>query len=162
MLLEFIVKYWLEVAFGLVCATVAWFARHYIKLLEEKKKSQQDEIIKTMKEGLDEHKRQMKEDMNQCSTGLMNIVKEQTEALKKSDDAIHEDIDSLRDGMLSIQGRNFKNDCHRMLLDQHVITLNEFDQLLADHIVYNKLGGNHEGDALFSMVEAKYKNSLGK
>jgi hypothetical protein len=32
---------------------------------------------------------------------------------------------------------------------------------LADHIVYNKLGGNHEGDALFSMVEAKYKNTIG-
>ena len=161
MLLEFIVKYWLEVAFGLVCATVAWFARHYIKLLEEKKKSQQDEIIKTMKEGLDEHKRQMKEDMNQCSTGLMNIVKEQTEALKKSDDAIHEDIDSLRDGMLSIQGRNFKNDCHKLLKADHVIDLKEYEQVLADHIAYNKLGGNHEGDALFAMVEAKYKNTIG-
>lgn len=29
--------------------------------------------------------------------------------------------------MLSMQGRNFKNDCHRMLLEEHVITLNEFD-----------------------------------
>ena len=132
-----------------------------MKLLEEKKKAQQDEIIKTMKEGLEDHKKQMKEDMNSCSAGLMNIVKEQTEQLKKTDEAIHKEIDGLRGGMLSIQGRNFKNDCHRLLKADHVIDLKEYEQLLADHIAYNKLGGNHEGDALFSMVEAKYKNTIG-
>ncbi len=114
-----------------------------------------------MKEGLEEHKQQMKEDMTACSTGLMNIVKEQTEQLKKTDEAIHYEIDGLRGGMLSIQGRNFKNDCHKLLKADHVIDLKEYEQLLADHIAYNKLGGNHEGDALFSMVEAKYKNTIG-
>lgn len=132
-----------------------------MKLLEEKKKNQQDEIIKTMKEGLKEHKEQIASDMNACSMGLMNIIKEQTEALEKTDKAIHEEIDGLRGGMLSIQGRNFKNDCHKLLRADHVIDLKEYEQLLADHIAYNKLGGNHEGDALFSMVEAKYKNTIG-
>lgn len=114
-----------------------------------------------MKEGLEEHKAQMKEDMNKCSNGLMDIVKEQNEALKKSDELIHEEIDSLRGGMLSIQGRNFKNDCHKLLKADHIIDLKEYESLLADHIAYNKLGGNHEGDALFAMVEAKYKNTIG-
>lgn len=132
-----------------------------MKLLDEKKKAHEDQIIKTMKEGLEEHKKQMKEDMNSCSTGLMNIVREQTEQLKKTDESIHEEIDSLRGGMLSIQGRNFKNDCHKLLKADHIIDLKEYEQLLADHIAYNKLGGNHEGDALFSMVEAKYKNTIG-
>ena len=101
-MLEFIVKYWLEVAFGLVCATVAWFARHYVKLLDEKKKAHEEEIIKTMKEGLKESNEQIKADMNACSTGMMNILKEQTEALKEADEAIHQEIDGLRGGMLSI------------------------------------------------------------
>ncbi len=114
-----------------------------------------------MKEGLKEHKEQIAADMNQCSTGLMNIIKEQNEVLKKSDEVIHEEIDSLRGGMLSIQGRNFKNDCHKLLKADHVIDLKEYESLLADHIAYNKLGGNHEGDALFRMVEAKYKNTIG-
>ena len=114
-----------------------------------------------MKEGLEEHKTQMKEDMNKCSNGLMDIVKEQNEALRKSDELIHEEIDSLRGGMLSIQGRNFKNDCHKLLKADHIIDLKEYESLLADHIAYNKLGGNHEGDALFAMVEAKYKNTIG-
>ena len=160
-MLEFIVKYWLEVAFGLVCASIAWLARHYVKLLEEKKKSQQKEIIDTMKQGLEDHKQQMKTDMAQCSSDMMRVLKETTDTLKKTDGEIHAEIDNLRGGMLSIQGRNFKNDCHKLLRADHIIDLKEYESLLADHIAYNKLGGNHEGDALFAMVEAKYKNTVG-
>lgn len=114
-----------------------------------------------MKEGLEEQKQQIKQDMNTCSSEMMRTLKEQTETLKATDEAIHQEIDGLRGGMLSIQGRNFKNDCHKLLKADHVIDLKEYEQLLADHIAYNKLGGNHEGDALFSMVEAKYKNTIG-
>lgn len=60
-----------------------------------------------------------------------------------------------------MQGRNFKNDCKKLLDTNHTITLQEYEALLQDHTIYNSLGGNHEGDALFSMVEAKYKNTVG-
>lgn len=114
-----------------------------------------------MQEGLETQRTQIKQEMNACSADMMKILQEQTEALKETDKAIHQEIDGLRGGMLSIQGRNFKNDCHKLLKADHVIDLKEYEQLLADHIAYNKLGGNHEGDALFSMVEAKYKNTIG-
>lgn len=114
-----------------------------------------------MKDGLKEQKDQIAKEMNACSTEMMKVLREQTENLKKTDEAIHTEIDSLRSGMLSIQGRNFKNDCHKLLKADHTIDLKEYEQLLADHIAYNKLGGNHEGDALFAMVEAKYKNTIG-
>lgn len=114
-----------------------------------------------MKDGLKEQKDQIAKDMNACSTEMMKVLREQTENLKKTDETIHIEIDSLRSGMLSIQGRNFKNDCHKLLKADHTIDLKEYEQLLADHIAYNKLGGNHEGDALFAMVEAKYKNTIG-
>ena len=91
----------------------------------------------------------------------MNIVESQNKELLAADERLHEEIESVRDGMLSMQGRNFKNDCHKLLKKDHIIDVKEYEQLLADHIVYNKLGGNHEGDALFSMVEAKYKNTIG-
>ena len=161
-MIEFIAKYWLEVFFGLICATIAGVAKYLIKSLRKERQDQIDDIKKTMQDGLTAQKEQIERDMNVCSTDLRRIVSEQAKLSQESDEKIHKEIDNLKDGMLSMQGRNFKNDCHRMLLEEHVITLNEFDQLLADHIVYNKLGGNHEGDALFSMVEAKYKNSLGK
>ena len=62
--------------------------------------------------------------------------------------------------MLSVQGRAFKAECRRLLEDSHSITLNEYESILQEHITYNNLGGNHEGDGLFSMVQAKYKNQL--
>lgn len=114
-----------------------------------------------MQDGLKEHKEQMAKDMASCSAGLMNIVESQNKELLAADERLHEEIESVRDGMLSMQGRNFKNDCHKLLKKDHIIDVKEYEQLLADHIVYNKLGGNHEGDALFSMVEAKYKNTIG-
>lgn len=114
-----------------------------------------------MEEGLSKHQEQMKNDMAACSAGLMQIVEEKNKELLAADQVLHEEIDGLKDGMLSMQGRNFKNDCHKLLKKDHIIDVKEYEQLLADHIVYNKLGGNHEGDALFAMVEAKYRNTIG-
>ena len=99
--------------------------------------------------------------MEDCSANLLSIVKKDREDRIEADKRIEASIDKMQDGMLSIQGRNFKNDCHKLLKPDHVIYVKEYEQLLADHIVYNKLGGNHEGDALFAMVEAKYKNTIG-
>lgn len=114
-----------------------------------------------MKDGLSEHNQQMQKDMTECSAKLLNIVEKKNEELLKADQQIHDEIDNLRDGILSIQGRDFKEVCHELLQENHIITAIEYEQILADHIAYNKLGGNHEGDALFSMVEAKYKNTIG-
>ena len=114
-----------------------------------------------MEKGLDSHKEQMQKDMAACSASLMKIVEDKNQELLDADKKLHSEIDTVRDGMLSMQGRNFKNDCHKLLKKDHVIDVKEYEQLLADHIIYNKLGGNHEGDALFSMVEAKYKNTIG-
>jgi hypothetical protein len=42
----------------------------------------------------------------------------------------------------------------------HTISLVEFENVLMEHRTYNELGGNHEGDVLFRMVEAKFKKDL--
>jgi hypothetical protein len=62
----------------------------------------------------------------------------------------------LKGGILSIQGRGFKDDCRKLLEDGHVITLNEFEALDAEHNIYKSLGGNSHGDALFDLVKVKY------
>jgi len=36
-MLDFIVKYWLEVAFGLICAILAWLAKRFIELYKKDK-----------------------------------------------------------------------------------------------------------------------------
>lgn len=115
-----------------------------------------------MKDGLKEHAKQMEEDMVECSHNLLSIVEQDRKDRIEADKRIEESIDKMQDGMLSIQGRNFKNDCHKLLKPDHTIYVKEYEQILSDHIVYNKLGGNHEGDELFAMVKAKYQNTIGK
>ena len=147
--------------FGLICGAIAWIAKYFLNSIKEERKRHDEDIIKTMKNGLSEHNQQMQKDMTACSTKLLDIVEKKNEELLKADQQIHEEIDNLRDGILSIQGRDFKEVCHELLQENHIITAVEYEQILADHIAYNKLGGNHEGDALFSMIEAKYKNTIG-
>ena len=159
---EFIAKYWLEVFFGLICAGVAGTIKYLIKSFHDERDRRDQKLITSMEKSLKASNDQLKADMDACSIELRKIVADQTEALKRTDELIHDEIDGLRDGMLSVQGRNFKNDCHKLLQEGHIITALEYEQALADHIVYNKLGGNHEGDALFGMVETKYKNTIGK
>ena len=81
---------------------------------------------------------------------------------QKDDDTIKEDItgvkgviESLKAGLLSVQGRQFKEDCKKLLAEEHTITFDEYQQIVADHAAYKSLGGNHNGDALFNLVVKK-------
>lgn len=117
-------------------------------------------MLKAIDNKFDEQKKGMKEQMAECYGNLINVVKESDKKSMEEDAKIHQEIDAIKDGMLSIEGRAFKVDCRKLLEDGHIITLNEYEAILAEHITYNKLGGNHEGDGLFSMVVAKYQNQL--
>lgn len=109
---------------------------------------------------MDEQKRGMKEQMNECYNNLLDVVKASEAKSLAEDEHIHEEIDSIKNGVLAIEGRAFKEDCRKLLEPGHIITLAEYEALQAEHEVYNGLGGNHEGDGLFSMAEAKYRNGL--
>ena len=117
-------------------------------------------MIKTLEDKMDEQRIGMKEQMADCYANLLNVVKESEAKSQEEDKKIYEKIDHLTSGVLSIEGRAFKDDCRRLLEPGHVITLAEFEAIQAEHIVYNNLGGNHEGDGLYSMVVAKYQQAL--
>lgn len=102
----------------------------------------------------------MTNQMKECYDNLTSIVKDLEERSIEEDKRIHHEIDIIKDGMLSVEGRAFRNECRRLLEEGHVITLNEYEAILAEHVTYNNLGGNHEGDGLFSMVQVKYQNQL--
>ena len=102
----------------------------------------------------------MTNQMKECYDNLTNVVKDLEEHSIEEDKRIHHEIDIIKDGMLSVEGRAFRNECRRLLEEGHVITLNEYEAILAEHVTYNNLGGNHEGDGLFSMVQVKYQNQL--
>ena len=64
-------------------------------------------------------------------------------------------LKSLKRGLLSVQGRQFKTDCKKLLTEGHTITFEEFQQINEDHQAYHDLGGNHNGDTLFDLVKKK-------
>lgn len=102
----------------------------------------------------------MAQKMSECYANLIEVVKDSEEKSMEEDRVIHKEIDIIKEGMLSVEGRAFRNECRKLLEPNHIITINEYEALLGEHVTYNKLGGNHEGDGLFSMVEAKYQNQL--
>ena len=53
-MLDFIIKYWVEVLFGLICTGAAAFARHYMKLNRLEKELHEKEIIGALEKKMDE------------------------------------------------------------------------------------------------------------
>lgn len=184
-MLEWLAKYWLEVLFGAIVSGGAFLFKHHLKLIREARERHDRDLIDTIDKKLDKQqdavkaelaafdqrldtqKVEMQSQMSSCYANLISVVDKRDDGLLEADKGIREDIKSLKDefgsvksGMLTVQGRAFKDECHRLLDDDHIITLIEYENILAEHITYKQLGGNHEGDSLFAMVEAKYKHNL--
>ena len=112
------------------------------KFKEEIKKEVKDSIKEEFQEEFE--KNEVRD--SQIATTLQDI----TNAIK-----------TITQGLLSVQRRSFKEDCEHLLYPEHVITLDEFQQITNDHDIYNALGGNHTGDQLFKLVEEKAKHRFG-
>lgn len=77
-------------------------------------------------------------------------------------DNINTRLDTITAGLLSVQRVSFEADCKRLLELDHIITVDEYQQISNDHDIYNSLGGNHNGDQLFALVDQKMKAHLEK
>ena len=98
---------------------------------------------------------------------LLKMIYENKEKDKEGSLAIRQEIQDMRqdmlaikDGLLAIQGREFKSHCSDLLSNFYRITTEDFAAITKEHQVYNGLGGNHEGDALFDAVRTKYETGL--
>lgn len=144
-MIDFIVKYWVQFFFGLIAACATWTLKKYYDLVkkdrENEKKELKEEIVKTMNKQIED----AKADSDKCD----NQLKAEIEVLSNS-------MDNIANGLLSIQGREFRNQCKALLDYDHVITADEYEQLSDDHMAYKALGGNHKGDTLFASVEVKF------
>lgn len=97
----------------------------------------------------------------------MKVIREEEVASERADSQmeaqmkqIQTDLAILTEGMLSIQGKQFKDECRALLKEDHTITLQEYEGITNEHRIYNTLHGNHEGDSLFSLVKVKYEAGL--
>ena len=97
------------------------------------------------------------EQMDACYNRLESKITDFVKESEAEDKRIYEKISDLEDGILSLQGQQFKESCHELLDQKEPITFSQYDKLMIEHKTYNKLGGNHDGDQLFHLVSLKYE-----
>ena len=95
--------------------------------------------------------------MDACYNRLESKITDFVKGSEAEDKKIYEKISDLEDGILSLQGQQFKESCHELLDQKEPITFSQYDKLMIEHKTYNKLGGNHDGDQLFHLVSLKYE-----
>ena len=136
-MLEFITKYWVEVFFTGIIGLISLFFRRYLKL---EKKNQQTER--------EEYKKM-----------ILAEVDKKNQSYQTETASIQKDLQQLKQGVLSFQGKMFKDHCHAFL-EKEQFCLEEFEELGKEHSAYNGLGGNHEGDILFNLAKRKVENEI--
>lgn len=140
MLLEFVIKYWVEFAFGLIVTGGGYFIRRYLKMKEDEQNRERSKFYDNFKKDIfikyDEIKKE-------SENGDLELQKQ---------------LDLLRKGILSLQKKEFFKECQALLEEDHELTLEEYQQCIEDHDAYNGLKGNHRGDSLFALVEEKAKH----
>lgn len=159
---EIIIKYWLEFLLGLISSGLIALSSHFYRLYKKERKKKtfesEEHLISEVKIILDDR------DKN-----LVKLIREEERASQQADILAKEEMKQiqgelaiLKEGMLSIQGKQFKDECRALLEDNHHITLKEFENISNEHRVYNALEGNHEGDDLFKLVATKYHSLITK
>lgn len=126
------------------------------KRTEDRQEQMNREIAENIKTILDDYQR-----------SILKIIQEDEDKAAAENKAIHAQIvnnqnnlTALTEGILSIQGRQFKEECRALLENDHEITLKEFEYITNEHRIYNALRGNHDGDDLYNLVETKYRANL--
>lgn len=150
---DFIIKYWVQWICGLISAGVIAWAKRYVKLQRESWLAQQQKREEELKHGL-----------------MIQFQEDLKEEIRKSDAAdqrmnaeiqtLSELLENLNTGLLSVQGRQFRENCLRLLATDHIITVLEYEEFEEEYTAYKALGGNHRGDALHDRVVEKFNASL--
>ncbi len=91
---------------------------------------------------------------------IEKLIEESIEDSHREDAKLWQQIDVMKSGILSIQGRDFRQQCREYLREDRDISIEEFEILHDEYDTYKSLGGNHDGDLLFDMVHEKVTNLL--
>lgn len=177
----FIQKWWLEFLLGGIGVALTAVARHYFKMAKDAKINEENSKKQAFKEELnaevkslikevrdqvhaeiEQESKQVREEMAEYETNdgeRITSLEKRANILEDTLNAVVSSLDAIKEGLLAVQGHEFRNKC-RKLLSQDNISLDEYEQLESDHLAYNGLGGNHKGDSLFDQVKTKYYAQL--
>ena len=148
-MLSIIAKYWLEYLLGLISLGLGFVAKRFYSMYKSEVNRQKDEEFSKIKDLIQENGEKQTIAINK------NIAKS-----RESEANLQTQIDVIKEGILSIQRKTFMRECRELLNEDHVIVLAEFETIQEDYAIYKKLGGNHDGDALYALVKTKAGNNL--
>lgn len=152
-MIEIITNYWVQWLCGIVSLAIAFGAKHYVKL-------QRDAWTREQK---DKENRVRQELTDKFEEELKDVIKKSDIADSRMNaeiEALSEQLNNMSTGLLSIQGKQFRENCLRLLDLEHQITVLEYEEFEEDYTAYKALGGNHRGDALHDRVVEKFNASL--
>ena len=150
---EFILKYWVEWLCGLIATGIVLMAKHYVKLQKKDFETKWQKQKEDAKLEVSKHLHEDLEKEIKRSSAADNAMKADIEILS-------EQIENINTGVLSIQGKQFRDMCLTLLRQDHTITVQEYEQFEEDYAAYKALGGNHRGDALHARVVDKFTHTL--
>lgn len=161
------VNYWVEVVFGLIAAGGGFLIKRYLRLEKENRKEEQEKYFRQLAKEMQNDNLKMIKNL-QAEHDAMNKHTEEVYKESKKDDALLEKqievidnkLQNLTKGILSIQRKEFLAECRKLLAEDHIITLEEWEELDSDHDAYNGLGGNHNGDKLYALAKKKFESGL--
>lgn len=106
----------------------------------------------------------MREEIVDELTEKINHVEEKSDEndriMREDIEVLSNNVENLTVGVLSLQGKQFRDECISLLNTEHLITVDEYQQFEEDYIAYKGLGGNHTGDALHGRVVEKFNNQI--
>lgn len=176
LLLDFIIKYWTEFLFGIVAAGILAGGRYIWTLFKNRLKDGLEEQITSITDVITKRMSETDKKLEAKNTSLtqqigelqadMKIMQQEIQINKNDENLIEKKIDTLEDnlntlkgGILSLQRREFKEECRKLLNQKEAITYEQYTMLQNEHTIYNSLGGNHEGDQLFKLASMRYANT---
>ncbi len=142
MLVETIIKYWLEFFLGLIATGLGIACKKIYSLYKNEQKHQKTKEEKAFYDSIEA------------------LIIKGAEESRKGDEKLQSQINVMQGGILSIQGRSFKQECREFLRPDRQFSLEEFETLQEEYYIYKNLGGNHDGDVLFDLVKKKASNIL--
>lgn len=175
-LLDFFVKYWTEFLFGIVAAGILAGGRYIWTLFKNRLRDSLEEQITSITDVIAKRMSETDEKLEAKNTSLtqqigalqadMKIMQQEIQTnkndenlIEKKIDTLEDNLNTLKDGILSLQRKEFKEECRRLLNQEEAITYEQYTILQREHTVYNSLGGNHEGDQLFKLASMRYANT---
>lgn len=166
---EFILKYWVEVLFGIVVTGGGFLLKHHFKLFKEsldhKMEERDDKLLEKMTKVLTASNRTIQDSIDKLRSDIKDDIDGiYAELVDLKDDIkdVRKDVESIRRGVLDVQGPQFKAKCKEVLQDSHQITVDEWLALKKEYEIYIGMGGNSDGSELYKLVHEKYSKHLGQ